>query len=212
MYFMKEQLEMNTLLHHIQDKTRHYGASLHFRAERAKKAGEVLPLRVKATGVAFAAQAQRIFRCERNMTTAALIETPLCIQPDQRYAVRIQLLGRDEPVSIEGTARGMPVAGLSALVRGEPVHIEVRAATPQADVAPLQQAEVCLPGSDYMAEVTLPMQPLSRSQRGRRERLHIYFMDRHHRPLYERPFVIELFISPLVQTGREGYHALPIPL
>jgi hypothetical protein len=37
-------------------------------------------------------------------------------------------------------------------------------------------------------------------------------MDRLHRPLYEEPFVIELFISPLVHAGREGHYALPIPL
>jgi hypothetical protein len=199
--FMREQLEMNSLLHHIQEKTRHYSAALKLPAERAKKAGDV-----------FAAQAQHIFRCERIMTAAALIEMPRSIQPGQGFAVRIQLLGRDKPGLMAGAAKDMPMAGLSALAQGELVHIEVWAATSQGDVVILQQAEVCLPGNGYMAEVMLPMQPHSRSQRGHRERMHIYFMDRLHRQLYEKPFVIELIISPFVQTGREGYHALPIPL
>ncbi len=191
---------MVTLLHHIQYKTKHYGAVLHTQAAR-----------VKATGLAFAAQAQAIFHCERKMTAAALIETPLCIHPNQRYVVRIQLMGRDEPGATAGTAADMPLTGLSALARGELVHIEVRTAVAQDDLEIVQRAQVCLPGSDYMAEVTLPMQPRSRSQRGQSERVQIRFMDGQCRPLYEKPFVIELFISPLVQAGREGYHALPIP-
>ena len=43
-------------------------------------------------------------------------------------------------------------------------------------------------------------------------RSHIFFMDARHRSLYEKPFVIELFISHLVQSGREGHNVLTIPL
>jgi len=76
----------------------------------------------------------------------------------------------------------------------------------------VQQAAVSLPGQGYAAEVTIPMQPLSSGPSGRRDRLHIFFMDDMRRPLYEKPFVIELFISHLVQPGREGHNVLTIPL
>jgi hypothetical protein len=42
--------------------------------------------------------------------------------------------------------------------------------------------------------------------------LHIFFMDEMRRPLYEKPFIVELFISYLVQPGREGHNVLTIPI
>ncbi len=56
------------------------------------------------------------------------------------------------------------------------------------------------------------MQALTTGPSGRRERLHIFFMDAQRQPLYEKPFVIELFISHLVQAGREGHNVLNIPI
>ncbi len=76
----------------------------------------------------------------------------------------------------------------------------------------MQQATVPIPASGYAAEVTMPMQPLSSGPNGRRDRLHIFFTDEMRRPLYEKPFVVELFISHLVQPGREGHNVLTIPL
>jgi hypothetical protein len=37
-------------------------------------------------------------------------------------------------------------------------------------------------------------------------------MDENRHPLYEKPFVIEVFVSHLVQNGREGHNVLSIPL
>lgn len=141
---------------------------------------------------------------QRSTTAAALIETPLRIQPDQHYSIRIHLLGRDE---LKKDAQG-----LSALVQGEIVHIEVRSAIRPYAAYVVQKADVPLPKQGYAAEVMIPMLPLSARPGTRYERLHIFFMDEKERPLYEKPFVIEIFISHLVQAGREGYNVLSIPL
>jgi serine/threonine protein kinase len=142
---------------------------------------------------------------QHNATVAALIETPLRVQPNQSYSIRINVMGRDKPGNNNA-------AGLSGLVKGETVYIEVRSALYQNYAYIVQQAEIQLPSEGYVAEVTMPMQPLNSGPGGRRERLHIFFMDDNNSPLYEKPFVIELFISPLVQSGREGHNVLPIPL
>ena len=136
---------------------------------------------------------------------AALIETPLRIQPNQNYSIRINVIGRNKP-------KGAHQAGLSAMAQGEKVHIEVRSALYQNYAYIVQQADIQLPGEGYVAEITMPMQPLGGGPSGRRERLHIFFMDDANSPLYEKPFAIELFISPLVQSGREGHNVLSIPL
>jgi ribosomal protein L40E len=137
---------------------------------------------------------------------AALIETPMRIQPTQNYAIRIQIIGRDQVTS------EVPTGGLSALIDGDIVYIEVRLALYQSYAYMVQQAEVAIPASGYAAEVTVPMHPLSSGPSSRRERLQICFMDKEHNPLYEKPFVIELFVSPLVQLGHEGHNILSIPL
>jgi len=139
-------------------------------------------------------------------TAAALIETPLRIQPNQIYSIRIHMMGRDQPdpASVHG--------GLSAVTKGETVHIEVRSALYRNFAYIVQQADVTMPGKGYAAEVMMPMQAFFQGTGGRRERLHIFFTDETRRPLYERPFVIEVFISPLVQSGREGHNVLSIPL
>ena len=142
---------------------------------------------------------------QNSTKAAALIETPLRIQPSQNYSIRINVIGRDKPTETQA-------AGLSALMRGEKVHIEVRSALYQNYAYIVQQADIEIPAEGYVAEITMPMQPLSGGPSGRRERLHIFFMDGANNPLYEKPFVIELFISHLVQSGREGHNVLSIPL
>ena len=139
-----------------------------------------------------------------NTTAAALIETPLRVQPHQSYLMRIKIMGRD--------ATPNPGVGLSGLVKDDIVHIEVRSALFHKYAYIVQRAEIQLPGQGYAAAITIPLQPLSDGPSGRRERLHIHFMDKKRNPLYEKPFAVELFISPLVQAGREGHNVLPIPL
>jgi serine/threonine protein kinase len=146
---------------------------------------------------------------QHNTTEAALVEAPLRVQPERGYVLRIQLMGRDEPVPRED---GEPPAGLSGLVRGDLVHVEVRSALFQNYAYVVQRAQVQIPGRGYIAEVTIPMQALSKGSTGRRERFQIFFMDEERNPLYEKPFVIEIFVSPLVTPGREGHSVLNIPL
>jgi len=159
-------------------------------------------------------QIQRVVLGEQQHTTtaAAVVETPLRVQPNQPYMIRIRLMGRDEPGTPPGTKKGMAPRGLSAQVSGDLVYVEVRSALHQNYTYIVQQAAVNIPALGYVAEVVMPMQPFSTQSDGRRERLNIFFMDEKHRPLYTKPFVIELFVSHLVQVGREGHHVLPIPM
>ncbi|GAC1388034.1 MAG: hypothetical protein NVSMB33_17670 [Ktedonobacteraceae bacterium] len=161
-------------------------------------------------------QLQRLIRGEQKhaTTAAAIIETPLRVQPNHSYTIRIQLMGRDKPLhshAVEAN-KGTQVGGLSALTQGETIYIEVRSAIYQSYAYIVQQAAVSLPAQGYAAEVTIPMQPLSSGPNGRRDRLHIFFMDEMRHPLYEKPFVVELFISHMVQPGREGHNVLAIPV
>jgi len=150
---------------------------------------------------------------------AGIIETPMRVQPNQPFSIRIQLTGRNKPGKINqqggfsrsDSAKRLP-AGLSALTEGELVFIEMRSMLSQNFAYIVQQATVHIPADGYSAEVTIPLQPLSNGSGGRRERLHIFFMDKMHRPLYEKPFVVELYISHLVQPGREGHNVLTIPI
>ncbi|HCJ35251.1 MAG TPA: hypothetical protein DHV65_13280, partial [Ktedonobacter sp.] len=156
---------------------------------------------------------------KHSTTAAAIIETPLRVQPDRAYAIRIQLTGRNVPTvgNSPGTfaqphSKKSTPAGLSALVEGKLVFIEISSALYQNYAHVIQQAAVRVPAQGFAAEVTIPLQPLSSGSGGRRERLHIFFMDEMRRPLYEKPFIVELFISPLVQPGREGHNVLTIPI
>lgn len=106
----------------------------------------------------------------------------------------------------------MELSGLSALARGDRIHIEVQTALIQNYAYILQQADVEIPSTGYAAEVTIPLQAIPDGSGTRRERLHINFTDEAKRPLYEKPFVVELFISSHVQAGREGHNVLTIPL
>lgn len=143
---------------------------------------------------------------------AAIIETPMRIRPDQPYNLRLHIMGRDEPTPHPDAKAGAQPAGLSAMVHGEIVQVEVRSVLQQGYTYILQHASVTIPASGYAAEVTIPMQQQPLSMSGRRDRLHVFFLDEHRRPLYEKPFVVEIFISPLVQFGREGHQVLTIPI
>jgi serine/threonine protein kinase len=155
---------------------------------------------------------------QHTTTAAALIETPMRVQPNQPYAIRIRLMGRAQPTvpPTPGESlherRARTPQGLSALVEGEVVYIEVRSVLYQSFAYIVQQAAVAIPAADYAADVTIPMQAIGSGPSGRRDRLHIFFLDEAHHPLYEKPFVVEIFVSHLVQSGREGHNVLTIPL
>jgi serine/threonine protein kinase len=157
---------------------------------------------------------QRIFIGEQqhNTTAVVLIETPLRVQPHQNYHMRISVMGRDEPGLPLGAPPDMEISGLSALARGDRVHIEVHTSLIQNYAYILQQADVEIPSKGYAAEVTIPLQAIPDGSGTRRERLHINFSDEAKQPLYEKPFVVELFVSSHVHAGREGHNVLTIPL
>jgi serine/threonine protein kinase len=142
---------------------------------------------------------------------AALIETPLRVQPNQVFTLRFQILGRDVPTLPPGIQEGNLPICLSSLVHGETFTIEVRAVLNQNDAFVLQQVAVAIPAAGFVSEVTIPIQSLSSIPIGRRDRLHIFFFDKQHHPLYDKPFVVEVFVSPLVKHGHEGRHVLTIP-
>jgi len=158
------------------------------------------------------------------ITAAAVIETPLRVQPEQAYTIRIQVMGRDAAVhahsghsqngfkgSLSGKDR-QASGGLSVLTEGDKVFIEVRSAIYEHYAYVVQKAEITLPAAGYAAEITIPLRPLSQGPSGRRDRLHIFFLDESRHPLYEKPFVVELFISHRVQPGHEGHNVLTIPM
>jgi hypothetical protein len=145
----------------------------------------------------------------------AIIETPMRIQPNMNYTIRIHLIGRDEPKHVHGFKQNNDTTrpgGLGSLIHGELVHIEVRSALYHNYAYIVQQADVEVPASNYAAEITIPMRSITGNPGTRRERLHIFFTDEKQNPLYEKPFLIELFISGLVQSGHEGHNILSIPL
>lgn len=148
---------------------------------------------------------------KQTMTAAAMIETPMRVQPNQNYHIRIHVMGRSAPMLAPDSRDGAIAGGLSSLVEGDIVSIEVRSALYQNFAYIVQRAAVQIPENGFAAEVTIPMQPLTSGPSGRRDRLHIFFMDEKRRSLYEKPFVIELFISHLVHPGREGHNVLTIP-
>lgn len=188
--------------------------------ERAKrKSAMIKPARVPAPShsageISLLKQIQRLLLGQQQHTieAAAIVETPLRIRPDQPYNLRLHIMGRDEPTPHPDAHQGIAPAGLSALVHGEIVLVEVRSVLQQGYTYILQQATVTVPAAGYAAEVTIPMQQQTITPTGRRDRLHIFFLDEQRQPLYEKAFVVEVFVSPLVQFGREGHQVLTIPL
>jgi len=182
---------------------------------KKRKQKKAAPVQQKNEGeTSLLKQIQRLLlgQQQRAIEAAAIIETPMRIRPDQPYNLRLHIMGRDEPAPHPDAKKGAAPAGLSALVHGEIIQVEVRSVLQQGYTYILQHATVTIPAAGYAAEVTIPMQQQPLSVVGRRDRLHIFLLDEHRRPIYEKPFVVELFISPLVQFGREGHQVLTIPL
>ncbi len=127
------------------------------------------------------------------------------------YTLRLNIMGREQPDPDTRAREEGRVLGLSALAHGDTLLIEVRSVLQQSYAYIVQQARVTIPAQGYVAEVVIPMQPLSSTPTGRRDRLHIYFMDEHRHPLYEKPFAVEVFVSHHVKRGDEGHYVLNIP-
>ncbi len=144
------------------------------------------------------------------IAAAAIIETPLRVLPDQLYTIRMHIMGRNQVESL--TRKQQSSGGLSALTHGDIALVEVRSALRESYAYVVQMATVTIPAEGYVAEVSIPMQPLSSTPTGRRDRLHIFFLNEQHRPLYEKPFVLEIFVSHHVKRGSEGHHVLTIPM
>ena len=148
---------------------------------------------------------------QRSMFAAAIIESPLSVQPDQIFRLRIHIMGRDEPITpLEAHETDYP-SGLSRLMNGDTFTIEVRAVLNQNFTFVVQRAMATIPATGYIAEILLPIKPYSNLPDGMRERLLISFLDKQRQPLYEKPFIVEIFVSQYVKRGREGYHVLTIP-
>ena len=144
------------------------------------------------------------------VAAAAIIETPLRVLPDQLYTIRVHIMGRNQGES--STKKQVSSGGLSALVHGDTVMIEVRSVLHESYAYIVQMATVTVPAEGYVAEVSIPMQPLSSTPAGRRDRLHVFFLNEDRHPLYEKPFVLEIFVSHHVKRGTEGHHVLTIPV
>jgi serine/threonine protein kinase len=148
---------------------------------------------------------------QHTMIAAALIESPLSVLPNQGFALRIHIIGRDEPTIPLDVKAVDQSPGLSRFVKGNKLSIEVRTVLNQNYTCVVQQATATIPAAGYVAEVTIPIKPLSSLLSRRRERLLISFLDKHRQPLYEKPFVVEVFVSHHVKRGHEGHHVLTIP-
>jgi serine/threonine protein kinase len=144
------------------------------------------------------------------VAAAAIIETPLRVLPDQLYTIRVHIMGRNQNES--STEKQQVSEGLSALVHGDAAMIEVRSVLQESYAYVVQMATVTVPAEGYVAEVSIPMQPLSSTPAGRRDRLHVFFLNEDRHPLYEKPFVLEIFVSHHVKRGSEGHHVLTIPV
>lgn len=144
------------------------------------------------------------------VAAAAIIETPLRVLPDQLYTIRVHIMGRNQDES--STKQQESSGGLSVLMHGDTVMIEVRSVLQESYAYVVQMATVTVPAEGYVAEVSIPMQPLSSTPTGRRDRLHVFFLNEDRHPLYEKPFVLEIFVSHHVKRGSEGHHVLTIPV
>jgi len=144
---------------------------------------------------------------QHTMFAAAIIESPLGVQPNQIFILRIHIMGRDE----QTTPLEDPSPGLSRLMNRDTLSIEVRAVLNQNYTFVVQQATATIPAAGYIAEITIPIKPFSNLPGGMRERLLISFLDMQRQPLYEKPFIVEVFVSQHVKRGHEGHHVLTIP-
>jgi serine/threonine protein kinase len=158
-------------------------------------------------------QIQRIILGEQQhtMNAAAIIESPLGVQPNRIFVLRMHILGRDEQTTPLDLTEVDPSPGLVRLKNGDTFSVEVRAVLNQNYTFVVQQATATIPAAGYIAEITIPIKPISNLPRGMRERLLISFRDKQNQPLYEKPFKVEVFVSQHVKRGHEGHHVLTIP-
>ena len=144
------------------------------------------------------------------VAAAAIVETPLRVLPALRYTMVTAMIAA---VVAAAVPWGIPLVFGRAF---EPAVALVWVLLPgyiaQSYAYIVQQANVTIPAEGYAAEVVIPMQPLANTPTGRRDRLHIFFLDENRQPLYEKPFVVEIFVSPHVKRGNEGHHVLTIPV
>ena len=145
------------------------------------------------------------------MFAAAIIESPVSVKPDQIFMLRIHITGRDKPMTPLDVHEIDRSSGLSKLMNGNTLSIEVRAVLNQNFTFVVQQAMAAIPAAGYIAEITIPIQPFSNLPDGMRERLLISFLDKQRQPLYDKPFMVEVFVSQYVKRGHEGHHVLTIP-
>jgi hypothetical protein len=89
--------------------------------------------------------------------------------------------------------------------------MEVRAVLNQNDTFVVQRAIATVPAAGHIAEITIPIQPISNLPGGMRERLLVSFLDKQGQPLYEKPFIVEVFVSKHIKRGHEGHQVLTIP-
>ncbi len=148
---------------------------------------------------------------QHTMIAAAMIELPLSVQPNQIFILRIHIMGRDEPTTPLDVKEVDPSPGLSRLINGDTLSIEVHAVLNQNYTFVMQQATATIPAAGYIAEITIPIKPFSNLPGAMRERLLISFLDKQRHPLYEKPFIVEVFVSQHVKRGHEGHHVLTIP-
>src|SRR5260370_19753551 len=108
-------------------------------------------------------QLQRVIlgQQQHKIMAAAIIESPLRVQPDQSFALRLHIVGRDEPTTGPGARQGDHPAGLSGLVHGNTALIEIRSVLYHGFAYLVQQPTVTIPTLDYVADSRIPTLPLS---------------------------------------------------
>jgi serine/threonine protein kinase len=149
---------------------------------------------------------------QRALLATAIIESPISVQPDQMFMLRIQIMGRNEATNaLEAHGNERP-SGLSGLMSGDTLSVEVRTVINQNFAVVEQRADVTIPSAGNVAEICLPMKPYANLPDGMREHLNISFLDKQQKPLYEKPFPVEVFVSRYARRGHEGYHVFTIPL
>jgi serine/threonine protein kinase len=148
---------------------------------------------------------------QHTMFAAAMIESPVSVQPDQVFMLRIHIMGRDEPMTPLQVHVADQSMGLCRLMNGDTLPIEVRALLNENLTFVVQQVIATIPAEGYIAEVTIPIRPFTNLPDGMRERLLISFLNKQHKPLYKKPFTVEVFVSRYVKRGHEGHQVLAIP-
>jgi len=145
------------------------------------------------------------------MIAAAMIESPVCVQPDQIFMLRIHVMGRDKPSTWLDVKEPDCTPGLSRLISGDTFSIEVCAMLHQNYTFVVQQTTNTIPAAGFISEITIPIKLLTNMPGAMRERLLISFLDKQLQPLYEKPSIVEVFVSQHVKRGHEGHHVLAIP-